>query len=177
MKKVALALFLVFFAVPAMAETYMWTDDRGTVNFAEDLGKVPKKYRKKARLLDGGETEAPPAEPAAESGEQKTGTRAEPKEPAQAAPKGEQKKLYGGKEGAEWSREFGRLRSELKSAEDQLVDTRKRMDDTSRMSRNEYLSLQLTIRNMERRVLELRKKVEDLEAAATKADVPTDLWQ
>jgi len=51
------------------------------------------------------------------------------------------------------------------------------MDDTSTMSRNEYLSLQLTIRNMERRVVELRKRLTDLEAAATQAEVPRDLWQ
>lgn len=179
MKKVAMALFLVLFlvlfAVPAMAETYTWTDERGTVNFTEDLGKVPKKFRKKARLIGEYESDAPP--PMEAPPEQKPAAGAEPKVAAPASSKDPKDAQYGGKDGAEWSREFSQVRNELKSSEGQLVDTRKRMDDTSTMSRNEYLSLQLTIRNMERRVVELRKRLTDLEAAATQAEVPRDLWQ
>ena len=50
MKAALLVITLVLFAVPVCAETYVWEDEQGTVNFAEDLGKVPKNYRKKARL-------------------------------------------------------------------------------------------------------------------------------
>lgn len=172
MKKMTLALFLVLFAVPVMAETYTWIDEKGTVNFTEDLGRVPKKYRKKARLIGGEESEpAPPAETL----QQKPAAVAEPK--AAAAPGKDREKMYGGKEGADWSREFAMARADLRSAEGQLVDTRKRMDDTSGMSRNEYLSLQMTIRNMERRVVELRKRLEDLQTAAKEAEVPAELWQ
>ena len=175
MKKLTLVLFLVLFAVPAMAETYTWTDERGTVNFTEDLGKVPKKYRKKARIIGGDNAEAPPP---AEAPEQKPAAGGVPKDAAAPVPeKDREKVLYGGKEGAEWSREFATVRAELKSSEDQLVDTRKRMDDTSGMSRNEYLSLQLTIRNMERRVLELRKRLEELQRVAREGEVPPELWQ
>ena len=54
MKKL-LVLLLLLYPLSASAETYQWVDERGTTNFAEDLGKVPKKYRKKAKRLGEGE--------------------------------------------------------------------------------------------------------------------------
>lgn len=53
----ALFLFSVFLVAaslvgsPARAEIYQWTDDQGTVHFADDLSSVPEKHRKKATLL------------------------------------------------------------------------------------------------------------------------------
>ncbi len=42
--------FLSFTSVHAV--TYSWVDQQGTVNFTEDPGSVPSKYRKKVRILD-----------------------------------------------------------------------------------------------------------------------------
>jgi len=43
----ALACFcLLVYSVLACAETYTWVDRQGTAHFADDLGSVPKKYRK-----------------------------------------------------------------------------------------------------------------------------------
>ena len=53
MKICMLCISLILFALPAIAETYTWEDDLGTVNFTEDLGNVPKKYRKKGSLSKG----------------------------------------------------------------------------------------------------------------------------
>ncbi len=52
MKIFLVVITMALFAVPALAETYTWKDDQGTVNFADDLGKVPKKYRKKRGLSE-----------------------------------------------------------------------------------------------------------------------------
>ena len=41
------ALILVMLASVAFCETYTWEDQNG-INFTDDLGKVPKKYRSKA---------------------------------------------------------------------------------------------------------------------------------
>ena len=60
MKTFMILIALMLFALPVLAETYVWEDDQGTVNFADDLGKVPKKYRKKAKIV--GEEEPPPQE-------------------------------------------------------------------------------------------------------------------
>ena len=76
MNAALLVITLVLFAVPVCAETYVWEDEQGTVNFAEDLGKVPKKYRKQAKIA--GEEELPPSEPAASK--EKAPARSEEKE-------------------------------------------------------------------------------------------------
>ena len=46
MKAVLLAGAALLLAVQAGAETYTWTDDKGTFNFTDDLSLVPQKYRK-----------------------------------------------------------------------------------------------------------------------------------
>lgn len=63
-----LTLFALVTAITvsaAHADTYSWTDEQGTVNFSEDLGSVPKQFRKKARKIQ--DTEPQPEEqPASE---------------------------------------------------------------------------------------------------------------
>ena len=177
MKKTLLLLTLLSFAVPAMGATYTWVDDQGTTNFSDDLGSIPKKYRKKAKVLGGEEEEQPPA--------QEQEQKVKPKEQGQpgasgaehrgAEPVAGQEKKgadFGGKSGSAWKAEFGRVNADLKAAEEQLVQLRGRLANTGGMSRGEYLSIQATIRNAESRVLELRKKRDDLAAAAERAKVP-----
>jgi Domain of unknown function (DUF4124) len=45
MKKLIFVLFLSVFASSASATVYKWVDERGVVNFADDLDKVPPVYR------------------------------------------------------------------------------------------------------------------------------------
>ena len=59
MKTVLILIALVLFAGHVFADTYVWEDDQGTVNFADDLGKVPKQFRKKAKIV-GEEEPLPP---------------------------------------------------------------------------------------------------------------------
>ena len=77
MKNVLILIVLMLFAVPLFAETFIWEDAQGTVNYADDLGKVPKQYRKKVKVF--GEEEPPPQdssekkEPASDQGEHQKG--------------------------------------------------------------------------------------------------------
>ncbi len=177
MKKTVWLLTLLLFAAPAFGATYTWVDDQGTTNFSDDLGSIPKKYRKKAKILGGEEEEPPPAQ------EQEAKPKVREKGPESApggeakgtAPAGGQEKKgaeFGGKAGSTWKAEFEKVNADLKAAEDQLVQLRGRLANTGGMSRTEYLSIQATIRNTESRVLELRKKRDDLAAAADRAQVP-----
>lgn len=62
-----LTLFALVTAITvsaAHADTYSWTDEQGTVNFSEDLGSVPKQFRKKARRTQDSEP-LPEEQPAA----------------------------------------------------------------------------------------------------------------
>lgn len=175
MKRALLVMTLLLFAVPAVATTYTWEDDQGTVNFAEDYGKIPKKYRQKAKVL-GAEEEEQPASVETVPAEKAKPNAAAPREASEqpAAEKRDEKALYGGREGKAWRTEFGQLKADLKASEDQLTDLRKRLADTSKMSRTEYLSLQNSIRNLESRILGLREKLADLNSTANKAGVPDE---
>jgi uncharacterized protein DUF4124 len=172
----------VICSVPAFAETYTWEDDQGTINFTEDLGKVPKKYRKKARII--GEEEPSTAEVK----EEKVPPAMQPKESSQgdvslenkkSAPtsKLDNKAMYGEKDGAAWKSEFAAMKADVKAAEDQLVANRNRLKDISAMSREEYLTLQDTIRSNEKNVLGLRKKFDELKKEAESAGVPAELME
>ena len=183
MKTFLVVIIMAFFAVTAFAETYTWKDDQGTVNFADDLGKVPKKYRKKARIV--GEEEPAPAEvqeekekPAVQK--QTEGGRGEaPQGNKVAAPAAKQNKnaVYGGKDASAWKSEFGGINADLKANEKQLVEFRNRLKDTSGMSRSEYLSIQNTVKSLEYTILGLRKKLDDLKQEADKAGVPAELME
>lgn len=163
MKKL-LVLLLLLYPLTAAAETYQWTDERGTLNFAEDLGKVPKKYRKKAKRLGAEEDSAvriinePQEEPA----------RAKKEEPAA------EKKLYGGKDEATWRREFLQAEFNLKNAETDLATLNGRLRDTSTMRRSEYLSIQNSMRYAEDRVQVQRKRLEQLQETADRLGVPPE---
>jgi hypothetical protein len=163
MKKLLLLLLLIY-PLTALAETYEWVDERGTVNFAEDLGKVPKKYRKKAKRLGGDEPAAESAAPAAAPEAAKAKGMEE---------KGE-KKSYGGKDELAWRREFLQANSNLQSAQTELDTLKARLSDTSRMSRSEYLIIQNSIKHAEVRVQELQKKLDQLNSSADRYDVPAD---
>lgn len=161
MKKL-LVLLLLLYPLTAAAETYQWTDEKGTLNFAEDLGKVPKKYRKKARRV--GEDE-----PAVRGNEEKTAEPAKSK-----TEEGQAKKAYGGKDEAAWRREFLQAEFNLKNAESDLATLKGRLADTSRMTRSEYLSIQNSIRYAEDRVQAQQKKLDQLRENADRLGVPPE---
>ena len=178
MKRLLLSITLLLFALPAFAETYVWEDAQGVLNFAEDLGKVPKQYRKKARVL--GEEEPPPAQgqgiaekPPVEA--PVAAIKAQPE--AKPAAKDIMKELYGWKDGAAWKAAFAEVNADLKGYEKQLVEQRGRLKDTTGMSRNDFLTIQNTLKSLEYSVLNHRKKLTVLKEEATKAGVPAELME
>ncbi|HEY6872415.1 MAG TPA: DUF4124 domain-containing protein [Geobacteraceae bacterium] len=178
MKKFMVFIVLALFAAPALAETYTWTDDQGVVNFADDLGSIPKKFRKKAKVV--GEEEPPPAE--VQEGSDKPAVQPQKgagQEGREVAPakKPAKKAMYGGKDATTWKNEFASARANLKAAEDQLTDNRNRLNDTSVMSRTDYLNIQSTIKSIETSVLRLRKQLDDLKKDAEAAGVPPELME
>lgn len=45
-----LFFILLLLAVPCYGEMYKWVDEKGTLHFADDLSKVPEKYRPEAEM-------------------------------------------------------------------------------------------------------------------------------
>ena len=172
MKKLLVAMLLLF-PLSALGETYQWTDEQGTVNFAEDLGKVPKKYRKKAKPLGDGAEAAPQS--AAPQGAVK-GTEPAPKVQGKGEGELKEKQLFGGKDEVAWRREFVGARHSVKLAESDLADLRLRLSDTSKMSRTEYLSIQNGIKQLEVRLQQQQMRFDQLREQADKLGVPQE-WR
>ena len=173
MKTLILVVTMMLFTMPALAVTYEWEDAQGTVNFTEDLGNVPKKYRMKARIV--GDEEPSPTE--VKEGIVKPAPKQQSPGNKEGIPvaKPVDKQVYGGKDAAAWKAEFAAANADLRAGEKQLVELRSRLNDTSGMSRTEYLSIQNTIKNVESSVLEQRKKLNALKQEAEKVEVPADL--
>lgn len=177
MKTAMVVAILVLFAVPAVAVTYQWEDSQGTINFTEDLGSIPKQYRNKAKVL-GAEEEVTSGDSAEGSADAKPApaVKVNGRNAGQAASdKKEEEKTYGGKSPESWQREFTELDRKIKYDEEQLDDLNARMKDTSKMSRGEYLSIQLGIKETETRLQRLRGKLESLTSEANRAGVPAAL--
>lgn len=175
--KTILLLSLFLFAVPAHAVTYQWLDDGGTVNFAENLGSVPKKHRKNVKVLGVDDSSAPQVMEVEDGAKEKprgeAGRAALKDEPAL---KDDRKKpiTYGGKDAAAWKTEYKKLNGDVKAAEEQLDHLKARLSDSSKMSRTEYLTIQHSIKNTEVRLTSLRSKLDAFNASAAKAEVPPD---
>jgi len=176
MKTAIIFAILVMFAVPAWAVTYEWEDNQGTINFTEDLGSIPKQYRKKAKVL-GAEEEVASPEPAAVTDEPKPGADAKGKVQTPVPIAGgnkEPKKMYGGKSAETWRKDFAQINGNIKAEEDQVGELKDRIKDTSKMSRGEYLSIQMGINASESRLQRLRGKLDALTEEAKRSDVPAE---
>jgi hypothetical protein len=151
-------------------------DDQGTVNFTEDPGNIPQKYRKKAKIV--GEEE-----PTVDAVKEEAGSREKAPESAETkgtAPleKQEKKKaVYGGKDESAWKAEFAQVRGELKSIDELLTSKKTLFSDPSKLSRTEYKTLQYEIKSLEQRWNDTLEKLKGLRSAATREGVPAEIQQ
>ncbi len=130
MRFMTVFMIVSLWATSLYADVYTWTDERGTVNYTEDLSSVPKKYRKKVRHTY--ESAAPTPSAEAEAG--KPADKA--KLAAPQAPKADDpaNKLYAGKRAAEWVSEINAAQSELgrlNARVKELADERKKAGDVA----------------------------------------------
>jgi len=177
MRYLCTVLFLAL-AVTAHADIYKWVDGRGTVNYTEDLGKVPAKYRKKVTVIvDGGPSPAEVTETVVEPRVQEKKLEAGQKDVDKTpAPKQEKTKtVYGGKDEDAWRAEFKSMKSEIKASEAELAARRTRMANPGTMSRGEYLGVQREAKRFEDTLIGLNGKLNALEESAQRAGVPLDV--
>lgn len=168
-----LALLVILSAVPVHAVTYKWVDNRGTISFTEDLGKVPPEYRKKVIILDADVPTGPEVTEIDDSkGKPVTKGTESGKEQGIAADGDKKVVMYGGKDEKSWRKDYVRVKAELRAAEEQAEQLRGRLSDTSKMSRTEYLTIQNSLKNVDLRVRDVKAKLDSLEDAANKAGVP-----
>lgn len=166
-------LLCVLMAVPAFAVVYTWVDDSGVVNFTEDYGSIPQKYRKKARMVGEEPTDEPVTTGTTSSGSNNS-TIGQDSSKAVAQP-AEAKKTYGGKDEITWRQDFARAKAELQSIRDQIEGVNARLAKSDQISRYEYRSLENTKKLLEEQERIARSKLEALSTEANKAGVPPDL--
>ncbi len=173
-----ISLAVLMGAAPVSAETYKWIDDRGTVNFTEDYSQIPKKYRKKARLIGdvGASSPVDTSGSAEESKKDQSGRVPAENSKALSAGKQEKKSIaYGGKSRDEWSGEFRKINNDMQSMQEQITARRDRLSHPEKLTRTQYLGTQYEIKDMETKLEELKNKLSDLDEAASRAGVPYDL--
>ena len=171
-------LMLVLLAVPALcsAEVYKWVDEKGDTGYSDDLGKVPDKYRNNAIAVENDE----PAVEIVESSEtvnsvkKEKEVKKEREKDVKGQEKGKDKRTYDGKAGEVWKQDFARQRHQVKSLEEQSTGLKERMASGSKMSRGEYLTLQNTQRDLDVRLGKAKEKLDALNEAADKAEVPAE---
>jgi len=177
MRRVALVLALLALPAISNAEFYQWVDEKGNIGYADDLGNVPAKYRKKATPLGGQEPAVEvidkgelSKEPSRETDAKKGRSTAD-----EQKPKAKDVTLYAGKDAESWKRDFARQKFDIKSLEDQAAGIRERMANPGKMSRGEYLTLQNTARDLDVRISAAQRKLQLLNEAADAAEVPAEL--
>lgn len=171
-KIVFLTLFL---ALPVLcsAEIYRWVDERGQIGYADDLGKVPKKYRDSALITEKQEQAVEIIEKSEPEKGGKKGSDGK-LEPVSKDDRNKAKASYDGKSGEAWRQELAKQKYEVKALEEQLAGLKERLADSSKKSRGEYLTLQNSEKDLQVRIEKARKKLDSLNAAADSAGVPAE---
>lgn len=165
-------------AIPVLcsAQIYKWVDEKGQTGYSDDLGKVPGKYRDKAVVEEKQEQAVEIIENSAPDKTAKKGDEAkeEQKKDSKGQNKDKDKRTYDGKTGEAWKKDFASQIFQIRSLEEQLAGIKERMADGSKMSRDEYLTLQHTQRDLEVRLEKAKKKLAALNETADKAEVPAE---
>ena len=177
-KIVVVAAVALMMSVPAFAETYKWMDEKGVLNFTDDYAKVPEKYLQRVQIIGNGGVPAAEVTSVEEVETKHTdnpsGTEQAPRKESPSNQQ-EKKKLYGGKDEDAWKSEFSAANKEIKAVEDQILEQKARLADSSKMRRPEYLGIESNIKTLESRLAERRQKLETLREVAVKADVPQEI--
>ncbi len=175
--------FLVFMAVlfaagTVMAETYRWVDDRGTINFTEDYAQIPKKYRKKARVIGSVEARHPKTSARDDVELKKDKARKDSSRDQEAGIPEKQAKTipsYGGKSAEKWQAEFKKLHADMDDVQGRLDERQARLANPGDLSRARYLGIQDEIKELDARLANLRNNLNALNDEATRAGVPSAL--
>lgn len=178
MVRFACTAMLLALAVAAHADIYRWVDQGGTVNYTEDPGKVPNKYRKKVTVVpEGGVPAVEVTETVVEQGRREKAPDSGVREAGDAPVLKQEtrKAVYGGKGEDAWIAQFRELRGEIKAHEAELAARQAKLANPGTMSRGEFLGIQREAKMLEEMLSGLQGKLNALEESAQRAGVPLEL--
>jgi hypothetical protein len=174
MKRLFPLLLLLFFLghTAAYGAFFKWVDDSGVVHFTDNRNKIPKKYRKQAKKLsiqdDSPQTNPPQAAAPATI------------QPSPAA----QELTYGGQNERWWKEQFSKLRTQVQSLQNSLVQKNAKLTELRRkraiyfraQDRVAINEMQDSIAADESKLSDTLKQLDDLDQRATRDGVPSD-WR
>jgi hypothetical protein len=175
--KVTVVSFLLFigFSVLADAEIYQWVDNKGVVNFTDNVESIPKKYQNKVKIITSDET-SQSAEPSQPS------VQVIPMEQSVESP--QQQNIFGGHNEAWWRSQFSSIRKELDTLQANLPAKRAEAEQLRRKlviytyarNRVAYQAKMAEIQRDEERIAALTGQLSDLDTQASVAGVPFE-WR
>lgn len=181
MHRIMCSVLMVFMGLagPAWCETYEWTDNKGVVNFTDDLDRVPAKYRNKVKEREPIRSELdaiPPSDGAQPVVKQNDKVPSTPSTPPV--------KAYGGHGQGWWRGQYASLRQGSKAIETSLADKREKLAELKRKriiyqrtrDRVAYNQMVEEIKSEEAQLKEVQDRLEALEKEANSAGVPQE-WR
>jgi hypothetical protein len=133
MKSLILILLLAL-PLAAGAATYSWTDEAGTVHFTDNPGSVPKKFRKKIRLIDNEQALPPVTVPEQKTEESRQIPVTAPAQPNSITTAPVSKTTRFGEHTAEeWQKMFRTLRDQITTIEQQFEQIKREAGDGKSM--------------------------------------------
>ncbi|KAA0887993.1 DUF4124 domain-containing protein [Oryzomonas rubra] len=168
MKRIVVVLaVMLLWSLPAMAETYTWTDKNGTVNFSDNYYSVPKQYRKKVHRL--GDIDAPlPSVDAEKGGERLSSARGMDKSGDTG------NGSYGGKKTGVWQEEFKVHYAEVRQLENELTELEGLIKKPVGISRERMDGLPQEFKATQKRYNDALKAYNDLNDTANKVGLPAE---
>lgn len=186
MRLIAFFTAILLMSSNALAATYSWTDQNGTMHFTDDIGRVPEKYHTKA-LQDNRsrhqypEQVAEPSQPAAKNhqpsvDEADKATQAIAPLPAPAEVTA--KTRFGERTAAEWQQQFRALNTKMDQIQQQQEQLRQEGGDGKTLiSRGKANELQARNQELSKQYEDVRQKYNQLVEQANKVGLPPQFAQ
>lgn len=180
MKQLLVMAALLLLPQLAGAENYSWTDSSGNMNFTDNLGNVPAKYRRQAVLrAAGSEPEAAPQ--SAGTGQAESAGMVQPSAvvSTQMAPGAVTPATrFGNHSAAEWQAQFKTLRAELAELQKKQAELRQEASDGKvLLNRKQIDELNARNRQLYEQYEATRLRFNVLVEQANKVGVPPEFAQ
>lgn len=174
MRVIAFAfLFFIFLSSSALADIYRWTDDEGVIHMADDMFKVPEKYRSGVTIMK--------TEPSAPAPPSQIQPSLSPPSPPAEPPRAEEE-LYGDRPLSWWRANIDKKKKEIESVESEFKQKRQFVEVFEKgrqfgqifepKDAETYEQYKKDLPEAEKKVEKLKEELDELKNKARRAGVP-----
>jgi hypothetical protein len=168
MKRTMLFILVAMITLPFIAggqETYQWVDEKGTVHFTDDIGKIPEKYQDQVKEKKIPKEPAPSPSPA--PSRSPSPSIRPPQGKASPEPSVEKKDILGrGEEwwrdqASEWKQRLIKAQKDYEAAQAALKAKDKELEDAKFKPKSFQRKLQDELKVLEQKVNEQKNQVDE----------------